>query len=754
MLRTEVETLGHSRAGLVLLLACGYLVSCDPLTLNAPRAILTYPAADKTLYSKSPDEQVLQGSLAKLMTGYVALWAVNQKIVSLDDLVTISPRDTLQGCTCMNQATNVSRTLCTGTTVTGNFPQTQAGEVFKFRDLFMAMLNQSAGEATDAVAAHVAANVLNVAEPTASTPCAESEKLMNVFVGLMNQLSKELGLEHSRWVTVHGGDVCDFSIGCNPECGDLDCVDACQNGEACSPSGTTTRDLAKLWYALSKAHPLFLQAVGARKFSIASTLGSQSVNYSFTHGYSFGSNDYPGMDGDKNGSSAACPSAGCWVMQNTRAGRSLIASVLQAGSFNNGRSDCDAMFRYGFRSILAPDRRVDNLSDKAFPSGGSKTEPVEDHKIACNEGMCFSAYTTANKKLKLIAWSVDVDNHKLTRSGAFPAGNAPDVSPAVADFDVAAHDYFIVVGYVSGANVKLASFWLESGALPGTVKIQFLADTGQLAGNGKSVRVLSLSDDQLLTVVRESSGALRLATWKLSAGGAFSLLSTTGTTAQTAEELAVAAARQAKFLIGDGPAPFQVVTATTQAGGSIRLHSWSVDPSTGVITFQKTSQAVDLAEQVSNISVAASGSGKFATAATKGTSATGTHEIVFWNVDADGTFTRTFASTQGSETAASTAIAPLGPGALPPLLGPSPSAFVTAAIVDGSLKIVTWDLPKFLNEGNPADYRVADGGSTGGAGAAIRLAKIRGTGPPDERYMTAMKQTDGTLLLIGWALGK
>ena len=69
-------------------------------------------------------------------------------------------------------------------------------------------------------------------------------------------------------------------------------------------------------------------------------------------------------------------------------------------------------------------------------------------------------------------------------------------------------------------------------------------------------------------------------------------------------------------------------------------------------------------------------------------------------------------------------------------------------------QVVTWDLPKFLNEGNPADYRVADSGSVGGTGASIRLAKIRGTTPPDEKYVTAMKQTDGTLLLIGWALGK
>ena len=49
----------------------------------------------------------------------------------------------------MLPAIGVTRTLCDGTTVTGNFPQTQAGEVFKFRDLFMAMLNQSAGEATE-----------------------------------------------------------------------------------------------------------------------------------------------------------------------------------------------------------------------------------------------------------------------------------------------------------------------------------------------------------------------------------------------------------------------------------------------------------------------------------------------------------------------------------------------------------------------------------------------------------------------------
>ena len=739
-------------AASVLSLAVGQVVSTQdvPPTINAPRAILTWPAANRTLYSKAPDDQALQGSLAKMMTGYVALWAVNENIVSLNDLVTISPRDAVQGCACMLPAIGVTRTLCDGTTVTGNFPQTQAGEVFKFRDLFMAMLNQSAGEATDAVAAHVAAKYLGVAQPTASTPCADSEALMNVFLGLMNARSKELGLDSSRWVTVHGGDVCDFSIGCNPECASLNCAAVCANGEACSPSGTTARDLAKLWYAAAQIHPLFLEAVGARSFSIVSTMGTQTFPYSFTHAYSFGTNDYPGMDGDKNGSSGACPSAGCWAMQNTRAGRSLITTLLQAGSFANGRSDAAALFRYGFSSILAPDRRVDSASDTTFPGGG--TEPVQDHRLACTEGICFSAYTNADKMLKLIAWNVDVDKEILTRSGSY-GEPGPDVIAGVTHFDVAAHQHFIVLGYVSGANVKLSSFWLESGVLPGTVKIIRLADTGQAAGNGKAVRLLSLSDDLVLMVVRESSGALRLSTWKLSASGALSLLQTTGTTSQTAEELAIAAVRRPPMVIGGEPTPFQVVTATTQTSGAIRLHSWSVNATTGAIAFQKTSQSVDLAEQVRNISVSASGGGKFATAATKGSGATGIHEIIFWSVSGDGTFTRTFASTEGTETAAGTAIAPLGPGAVTPLLGPSATAFVTAALVNGALKVVTWDLPKFLNEGNPADYRIADSGSAGPAGTAIQIVKIRGTGPPSERYVTAMKQADGTLLLIGWALG-
>ena len=740
-------------AASVLALAVGQVVATQgvPPTINAPRAILTYPAANETLFSKAPDDQALQGSLAKMMTAYVALWAVNENIVSLDDSVTISPRDAVQGCACMLPAIGVTRTLCDGTTVTGSFPQTQAGEVFKFRDLFMAMLNQSAGEATDAVAAHVAAKFLGASLPTASTPCADSEKLMNVFLGLMNARSNEIGLGNSRWVTVHGGDVCDFSIGCNPECDSLSCVALCPNLDPCTPSGTTARDLATLWYAASQLHPLFLQAAGARSFSIQSTMGTQTFTYSFTHGYSFGTNDYPGMDGDKNGSSGACPNAGCWAMQNTRAGRSLITTLLQSGSFANGRSDAAALFRYGFSSILAPDRRVDS-ANPPFPGDGS-TEPVVDHRLACNEGVCFSAYTNIDKKLRLIAWNVDVDSEILTRSGSY-GGTGPDLANGVTEFDVAAHQYFIVVGNVSGANVKLTSLWLESGALPGTVTIKLLSDTGQAAGNGTAVRLLSLSDDLVLAVVRQSSGALRLSTWKLSPSGAFSLLHTTGTTSQTAEELAIAAARRPPMVIGGEPTPFQVVTATTQTSGAIRLHSWSVNATTGVIAFQKTSQSVDLAEQVRNISVSASGGGKFATAATKGSGATGIHEIIFWGVSADGTFTRTFASTEGGETASGTAIAPLGPGAVTALLGPSATAFVTAPVINGAVRVVAWDLPKFLNEGNPADYRIADSGSAGPAGSSIRLVKIRGTGPPNERYVTAMKQADGTLLLVGWALGK
>ena len=123
-----------------------------------------------------------------------------------------------------------------------------------------------------------------------------------------------------------------------------------------------------------------------------------SVPYkTYSHGYNY----YPGIDGEKNGSTGAgggCPNAGCWTVQATKAGRPMIASVLQDQSFSTSQTDVASLFRFGYRTVLHPERRGDS---------GEAGGPIKDHALACNSNACFSAIRSADDSLKLLSWNVE-----------------------------------------------------------------------------------------------------------------------------------------------------------------------------------------------------------------------------------------------------------------------------------------------------------------------------------------------------------
>jgi len=540
----------------------------------------------------------------------------------------------------------------------------------------------------------------------------------------------------------------------------MDCYTGdCPNGAVCQSGGTLALDVAKLWRALAK-HTSFLTMIGDRG---PWTLYEQTTPpkaygnglFPWGHNYSY----YPGLDGDKNGFSTLpndpahdCNNdppngppngAPCWVAQATRAGRRLIATALQAGGFTAGTNDLAGMFRYGFSYALMPVRLVD--------SGKQMTEAVNQHKLACSEGMCFSAYTTADGQLKLVLWGIDLD--KLASVTVAPG---PDQAGGVTDFDVAYHNFSIVLGSIVGGNVKLSSWQLGSAAvnpLLKNVQVKFMGDSGSLAGTGNTIRLLSLEDDVLVSIVADAIGIIRLTTWKVGSNGTFTRLQDTGLTTTQAKEYAVQGGIvPAWALAGPLPKNYQVVVATVTPTNTLRLNSWLVQPSNGSILFQNS--ATTSPETIRNVSIATDGGGKFATYLTKGTSPSGTHEITFWDVNADGTFSLVQQSNQGGDLAQETGIAPLGPKGFLPGKGFSPSAFLTGLQQGGELKLIAWDLPKFLNEGNAADYRVADSGMVGGPVSQLRMAEMANPTPGDERYVTALKQEDGTLKLIGWSLGK
>src|SRR5262249_48719386 len=264
------------------------------------------------------------------------------------------------------------------------------------------------------------------------------ECLMNLFVGLMNEHTKDAGLNltNSRWITVHGGDGCDFTIGCDPDCKLGSCnLATCQKGQTCPGAGTTVRDVTRLWHRLTVMDPNFLPLIGARAFSLKTS--SKAFYNSYNHAFGF---YYPGVAGDKNGGSAACPvttgSASCWTAEAVRAGHPLNAAVLQ--SFTNpqpnvfvasGAADVAALFTYGYSFVLAPVRRID--------SGNQAADIVKDHALACDEGTCYSAFRTQNDTLHITAWNVSTDVPLLDRLATYDASSYGPVT----SLDVATHFY-------------------------------------------------------------------------------------------------------------------------------------------------------------------------------------------------------------------------------------------------------------------------------------------------------------------------
>src|SRR5262249_15219686 len=143
------------------------------------------------------------------------------------------------------------------------------------------------------------------------------------------------------------------------------------------------------------------------------------------------------------------------------------------------------------------------------------------------------------------AWNVIVDQHLLKRTGYVPSASVPTRVGAVTDFDIAYHNFTIVVAAVTSGHVALTTWQLRQGfpdPVAQMVKINFKGDSGTLAGDGAGVRLLSLGDDVLLSVITDTSGAMRLTTWKIDATGTPTRLKDTGVTTHLAQELALAGA--------------------------------------------------------------------------------------------------------------------------------------------------------------------------------------------------------------------
>lgn len=152
----------------VILLSCGTFVSyAKEPSLNAEAAILMDAKTGNTLFAKSADKRMYPASTTKIMTAIVALEAVKNGEISLEQPLTLSEE--------------AFKTL----PLDGSGIALKVGETMKLENLLQGLLIASGNDAAVCIAEGISGSI-------------------NAFVELMNKKAAALKLKDSHFVNPHG----------------------------------------------------------------------------------------------------------------------------------------------------------------------------------------------------------------------------------------------------------------------------------------------------------------------------------------------------------------------------------------------------------------------------------------------------------------------------------------------------------------------------------------------------------------------
>ena len=312
------------------------------------RALVRDPLYEDDLFTKNPDTEQAIASVRKVMVTILALDAVADGLVSLDDDVTVSAA-----------AAGVNGT---GASVMG----LQEGEVISLRDLLYGNMMVSAGDATWAIAEYIGGSV-------------------DGMVDLMNLKATELGMAS----TSH-----------------------CQEGNTFSNVAySTARDQARLWESVYD-DPQFVEFAGAADKDVCGTLpGNVEICHPAIPPMTKNMTVYPKLDGYKTGGGGGlctsikafdaiptCVSGGCLAVQATRLQRPLIITELQpTGQTANRWPDAATLFDFGYRQIFTPDLRASSGN-----AGGTASDFGLDYLTDLH---AVTAALTGARQLTLCNWT-------------------------------------------------------------------------------------------------------------------------------------------------------------------------------------------------------------------------------------------------------------------------------------------------------------------------------------------------------------
>ena len=209
--------------------------------VTADAAIVVDRATGAVLGSKSPDLRWAPASTTKIMTGLLAIEAVQSGAVALDDTVTIRSDVGIED--------RAAATLA-------------AGDTISLRDLLNMALVSSKGDAAVAVGTYIGDRVylraLQSRPPGLQTRVLAPLSARDAFVARMNTRAAELGLDDTSYIDITGRDPEDLNE--NGEFPDqAGCVDNEFTVDDCAHY-TTARDLASL-ARVALDQPLFAAIV-------------------------------------------------------------------------------------------------------------------------------------------------------------------------------------------------------------------------------------------------------------------------------------------------------------------------------------------------------------------------------------------------------------------------------------------------------------------------------------------------------------
>ena len=139
----------------------------DSFSVAATAAILVDLDTGEVLFEMDADEQRYPASITKVMTGLLAVEAIERGELTMDTLVTLGDD------------------LYTGIGAGGSTQDLKTGEILTVRDLLNCALIPSANEACNALASTVSGSI-------------------PAFVELMNQRAQELGMTNTHFMNTHG----------------------------------------------------------------------------------------------------------------------------------------------------------------------------------------------------------------------------------------------------------------------------------------------------------------------------------------------------------------------------------------------------------------------------------------------------------------------------------------------------------------------------------------------------------------------